>query len=102
MKRIISALLVFFFVQTQSVARASQGNLNQSFNQMAHEVSQGHLTASEIIAKAKNIVTAARESGITEQEFIASLSEKMALNMSQEDINASIEGAVDQSQVDIF
>lgn len=58
---------------------------------MAHEVSQGHLTASEIIAKAKNIVTAARESGITEQEFIASLSEKMALNMSQEDINASID-----------
>jgi hypothetical protein len=91
LKRIISAILVFFFVQTQSVARASQGNLNQSFNQMAHEVSQGHLTASEIIAKAKNIVTAARESGITEQEFIASLSEKMALNMSQEDINASID-----------
>ena len=91
LKKIIAALLVFFFVQTQSVARASQGSLNQSFNQMALEVSEGKLTAPEIIARARNIVSAAKESGITEQEFISSLSEKMALNMSQEDINASVD-----------
>ncbi len=90
MKRLFSALLVLFFLQTQSYARANTPALKTDFNQLAHEIIEGQINAESIVAKARKIVVAARASGMSEEEFLNTLSEKMSLNMSKEQISSSV------------
>ncbi|MEN9808448.1 MAG: hypothetical protein RLZZ488_15 [Pseudomonadota bacterium] len=91
MKKLIAALLVFFFLQTQNVARANPAGLDVSFAQLASEVTQGKLSSAEIISKSKQVVGSARASGMTEEQFVAHLSKKLALNMSEEDVLKTVE-----------
>ncbi|MEY3900827.1 MAG: hypothetical protein RL189_133 [Pseudomonadota bacterium] len=91
MKKLFAALLVFFFLQTQNVARANPAGLDVSFAQMASEVTQGKLSSTEIVSKAKQAVSSARASGMTEEQFVAHLSKKLALNMSDEDVRQTVE-----------
>ncbi len=91
MKRFFSALLVLFFLQTQSYARANTHALNTEFNQLAHGIIDGQMNAESIVSHAKKIVSQARASGVSEEQFLGALSEKMSLNMSKEKIAASIE-----------
>ncbi|MBM3383274.1 MAG: hypothetical protein FJY29_12690 [Betaproteobacteria bacterium] len=90
MKRIFSVLLVLFFLQTQSYARANTHGFKNDFNQLAHEIMDGQMKADEIVSKAKNLVSTARSSGVSETELLKTLSEKMSLNMSEEEIASSI------------
>jgi hypothetical protein len=91
LKKIIASLLVFFFFQTQSAARAGTFNMNSQFHQLAHEISRTENSAEGILEKATQAVSDAKASGVTEQEFLSTLSEKMALNMSPEEIQSSID-----------
>ena len=91
MKKIIASLLVFFFVQTQSAARAGTFNMDNQFQQLAHDISTSQNNADQIIEKATKAVTEAKAAGVTEKEFLSTLSQKMALNMSAEEIQSSID-----------
>ena len=91
MKKIIASLLVFFFVQTQSAARAGTFNMDTQFQQLAHDISTSQNNADQILEKATKAVTEAKAAGVTEQEFLSTLSQKMALNMSAEEIQSSID-----------
>ena len=91
MKKIIASLLVFFFVQTQSAARAGTFNMDTQFQQLAHDISTSQNNADQIIEKATKAVTEAKAAGVTEKEFLSTLSQKMALNMSAEEIQSSID-----------
>lgn len=91
MKKIISALLVFFFLHTQSIARAQQGQMDLDFSRMATQITQGQLNSDEIIAQAHRAVADAKAAGVTEEEFVSKLSEKLALNMSAEDVRKTVE-----------
>lgn len=91
MKKLFAALLVFFFLQTQNVARANPAGLDVSFAQMASEVTEGKLSSAEIISKAKQAVSSARASGMSEEQFVAHLSQKLALNMSDGDVRKTVE-----------
>lgn len=91
MKKLLSALLVFFFLQTQSYARANQSSLNDAFMQMANEIAQGKMNSEQIVSKAKELVREAKAAGVTEEQFVSQLSEKMALNMSAEDVRKTVD-----------
>lgn len=90
MKKIFSAFLMFLFLQTQTFAFASQPALETSFSKMASEITQGKMTGNEIIDNAQRIVSDAKSAGVTEKEFLSAMSKKMALNMSDEDVEKTI------------
>lgn len=91
MKKLIAALLVLFFIHGQSIARAGTFDLNSRFGELAIDVSNSKLSADELLEKSKAAVTEARNSGMTEEEFVAKLSEKMSLGLTQEEIRTSLE-----------
>lgn len=90
MKKLLSMLLVLSIFQVQGWARASQGTLDTSFAQMASEISNGKLDKEGIVNRAKEIVVDAKASGMTEEEFISKMSQKMALNMSDADVAKTV------------
>ncbi|MEY4065934.1 MAG: hypothetical protein RIR26_2142 [Pseudomonadota bacterium] len=65
--------------------------MNTQFHQLAHDISSTQLNADQIIAKATQAVTDAKSAGVSEQQFLSELSEKMSLNMSTEEIQSSID-----------
>lgn len=91
MKKLISALLVMLFVYTQSSARAGTFDFNSRFNEIAHEISSSRLNSDELIDKSKNTIIQAKESGMTEEDILSKLSEKMALGLTQDEIRDSLE-----------
>ncbi|NBW81480.1 hypothetical protein EBR21_06970 [bacterium] len=86
MKKLISFLLVLALLQVQGWARASQGTLETSFARMASEISNGKLDKESIVNRAMDIVGEAEASGMSEEEFLRMMSEKLALNISDADV----------------
>ncbi|MEY3902204.1 MAG: hypothetical protein RL189_1510 [Pseudomonadota bacterium] len=91
MRKIIAALLIFFLVQNQSIARANTANLDNAFAQMVSEISQGKLSPDEIVGSATQAVRSAKAAGMSEEELVSYISKKLALNMSDEDVQKAIE-----------
>ena len=79
MKKILSFLLVLAMVHVQGWARASQGTLDNSFAQMATDISNGKLDKESIVNRAMDIVGEAKASGVSEEEFIGKMSQKLAI-----------------------
>jgi hypothetical protein len=81
---------MFLFLQAQTSALASQSGLETSFSRMASEISQGKMTSQNIIDEAQRLVGDAKQSGVTEKEFLTTMSKKLSLNMSDEDVEKTI------------
>ncbi|NBW81208.1 hypothetical protein EBR21_05585 [bacterium] len=90
MKKILSFLLVLAMFHVQGWARASQGTLDNSFAQMATDISNGKLDKESIVNRAMDIVGEAKASGVSEEEFIGKMSQKLALNMSDADVAKTV------------
>jgi Ca2+-binding EF-hand superfamily protein len=81
---------MFLFLQTQTYALASTSALDNSFSKMASQITQGKMTSQNIIDEAHRMVGDAKKSGVTEKEFLTSMSKKLSLNMSEDDVEKTI------------
>ncbi|MEY2987923.1 MAG: hypothetical protein RJB13_1444 [Pseudomonadota bacterium] len=90
MRKVIATLLTVLFFHTQAFARSQPSSLSADFNQLASEIVESSLTADQIIERSKEFVANAKSNGVTEQELLKKLSEKMSLQLSPEEIEQSI------------
>jgi hypothetical protein len=91
MKKIVSLVVVFFFVSTQAFARSGSPVLNDGFMTLVEEISSGSMSSEEIVARSRAMVQEARNSGVSQEQFVSALSEKMALSLTPAEIASSLE-----------
>ncbi|NBW81100.1 hypothetical protein EBR21_05035 [bacterium] len=93
MKRIFSFLLILCLVQTQAWARSKQDVFEPSFSNLVRTIANGGLNQDEIIEQAKKYADEIRDSGASEKEFVQFISEKLSLNMSEDEVSRTIDEA---------
>ncbi len=89
-RKFVALIVTSLLLPTQSFAREQQVSLKSGFNQLASEVIENSLSASEIMDRSKELAVRAKASGLTEQELLKSLNDKLSLQLSPEEIESSI------------
>lgn len=89
-KKFVALMVTALLLPTQSFAREQQISLKSGFNQLASEVVEDGLTAHEIMERSKVLVLQAKANGLTEQELLKSLNDKLSLQLSPEEIESSV------------
>jgi hypothetical protein len=90
LNKIIALIVVSLLLPTQSFARAQQSQLNVNFNQLASEVMEQKLSADEILNRSRELVQNAKTQGLTEEELLSTLNNRLSLQLSPEEIQSSI------------
>lgn len=91
LRKLVALVVVMLLLPTQSFAREQQFNLKLNFNHLASEVIESQLDANEILMRSKTLATQAKAQGLTENDLLNTLNDKLSLQLSPEEIEASIQ-----------
>jgi hypothetical protein len=89
LKKFISVFVIIAFTHSQTFAMEKNFEAQVELSDLIATVSNG-ASSDQIIEKAKNSALEAHNKGVSEQEFLKSVSDKMALELTDEEITESI------------
>ena len=89
-RKLVALVITVFLLPTQSFAREQQVSLKSGFNLLASEVIESGLSAREIMERSKLLAQQARDEGVSEDALLKTLNDKLALQLTPEEIERSV------------